>query len=152
MAPNGTNSPHPDDDAEVSLTGETTLQQGDTSGLRTFESAFFDALKKSGYDEGQVFAIRLAVEEAIANGFRHGNEGDPGKTVKVVHEITESDLAISIEDEGTGFDPESVPDPTEDANLEIPSGRGLMLMRAYMTEVNVIPPGNRIEMRFQRDA
>ena len=72
--------------------------------------------------------------------------------MKIVHAITESELAISVEDEGTGFDPEAVPDPTEDANLEIPSGRGLMLMRAYMTEVNVIPPGNRIEMRLQRDA
>ena len=152
MAPNGTNSPDPDDDADVSLPGETILQQGDTASLKAFEAAFFEALKNRGYDEGQIFAIRLAVEEAIANGFRHGNEGDPGKTVKIVHAIAESELAISVEDEGTGFDPEAVPDPTEDANLEIPSGRGLMLMRAYMTEVNVIPPGNRIEMRFQRDA
>lgn len=72
--------------------------------------------------------------------------------MKITHVINTTDLQVSIEDEGTGFDPEAVPDPTEDANLEIPSGRGLMLMRAYMTEVNVIPPGNRIEMYFRRDA
>ena len=150
MAPNGMNPS--DEDAEVSLVGETILQHGDTAGLKAFEAAFFDAVKKSKYDEGQIFAVRLAMEEAIANGFRHGNEGDPRKTVKITHAISPSDLQVSIEDEGSGFDPEAVPDPTEDENLEIPSGRGLMLMRAYMTEVNVIPPGNRIEMRFRRDA
>ncbi|MDA0295774.1 MAG: ATP-binding protein [Planctomycetota bacterium] len=150
MSPNGMNPS--DEDAKAPLVGEAVLQQGDPSGLKIFESAFFDALKTSGYDEGQIFAIRLAMEEAIANGFRHGNDGDPRKTVKITHVINTTDLQVSIEDEGTGFDPEAVPDPTEDANLEIPSGRGLMLMRAYMTEVNVIPPGNRIEMYFRRDA
>ena len=77
---------------------------------------------------------------------------DPAKTVTITFAITATILHVSVEDQGTGFDPASVPDPTEDANLEIPSGRGLMLMRAYMTEVNVIPPGNRIEMYFRRDA
>lgn len=150
MAPNEINPS--DENGTSPLAGETTLRQGDFSGLKAFESSFFESLKSIGYDEGQIFAIRLAVEESIANGFRHGNDGDPAKTVTIAFAITATSLHVSVEDQGTGFDPASVPDPTEDANLEIPSGRGLMLMRAYMTEVNVIPPGNRIEMYFRRDA
>ena len=64
--------------------------------------------------------------------------------------ISKDTVWIAVEDEGCGFDPGAVPDPTEEANLEIPSGRGIMLMRAYMTEVEIMSPGNRIEMTFRR--
>ena len=140
------------DGAEGERSGEIVLRHGDTSALKGFEATVFEGLKGAGFDEGEIFAIRLAMEEAVANGFRHGNEGDPAKSVTVGYGIDESGMTLAVEDEGTGFDPTAVPDPTEDANLEIPSGRGLMLMRAYMTEVVVIPPGNRIEMRFDRQA
>ena len=81
----------------------------------------------------------------------HGNAEDPNKTVTVRYEVTPHEIHLSIEDEGSGFDPGSVPDPTEDENLEIPSGRGIMLMRAYMTSVEIVAPGNRIDMTFRRD-
>ncbi|MDB4628198.1 ATP-binding protein [bacterium] len=132
--------------------GEVVLRHGDTPALKGFEATIFEGLKAAGFDEGEIFAIRLAMEEAVANGFRHGNEGDPTKSVTVAFEIDDSGMTLAVEDQGTGFDPTAVPDPTEDVNLEIPSGRGLMLMRAYMTAVEVIPPGNRIEMRFDRQA
>lgn len=141
-----------DDGAEGGRSGEIVLRQGDTATLKEFEATIFEGLKEGGFDEGEIFAIRLAMEEAVANGFRHGNEGDPRKSVTVTFGIDDSGMTLTVEDQGTGFDPTAVPDPTEDANLEIPSGRGLMLMRAYMTEVVVIPPGNRIEMRFDRQA
>jgi serine/threonine-protein kinase RsbW len=141
-----------DDGAEGGRSGEIVLRHGDTATLKEFEATIFEGLKEGGFDEGEIFAIRLAMEEAVANGFRHGNEGDPRKSVTVTFGIDDSGISLAVEDQGTGFDPTAVPDPTEDANLEIPSGRGLMLMRAYMTEVVVIPPGNRIEMRFDRQA
>ena len=130
--------------------GEVVLRHGDTPALKGFEATIFAGLKEAGFDEGEIFAIRLAMEEAVANGFRHGNEGDPTKSVTVAFEIDDSGMTLAVEDEGTGFDPTAVPDPTEDANLEIPSGRGIMLMRAYMTEVEIMAPGNRIEMTFRR--
>ena len=61
-------------------------------------------------------------------------------------------VRLEIEDQGEGFDPESVPDPTEQENVEIPSGRGLKLMRAFMTDVKIFPPGNRVEMKYIRPA
>jgi serine/threonine-protein kinase RsbW len=57
---------------------------------------------------------------------------------------------IDVEDEGEGFDPTAVPDPTASENLDIPSGRGLMLIRSFMADVTVHPPGNRITMRYRR--
>ena len=109
------------------------------------------AVEASGFDEASTFAIRLALEEAVANAFRHGNAEDPTKMVKVEFEIDSSRIWLAVEDEGSGFDPDAVPDPTEDENLEIPSGRGIMLMRAYMTNVEIKAPGNRIEMIFSKD-
>ncbi len=55
-----------------------------------------------------------------------------------------------VQDEGVGFDPAAVPDPTRPENVDIPSGRGIMLMRAYMTEVEFDPPGNRVRMTYRR--
>jgi serine/threonine-protein kinase RsbW len=61
-------------------------------------------------------------------------------------------LEIEVEDQGEGFDPRSVPDPTAEENIEIPSGRGIMLMRAYMTSVEYLPPGNRLRIVYDRPA
>ncbi len=57
---------------------------------------------------------------------------------------------FEVEDDGPGFDPTTVPDPTHDENIEIPSGRGIMLIKAYMSEVAYLPPGNRLSMTYRR--
>ncbi|HMN96079.1 MAG TPA: ATP-binding protein [Phycisphaerales bacterium] len=109
-----------------------------------------DALRGLEFDESSRFAIRLAVEEAINNGFRHGNKNDPEKRVHFAWNASPHRVQVEVEDEGEGFDPASVPDPTAEENLEIPSGRGLMLMRAYMSQVEYVDPGNRVRMAFDR--
>ena len=53
---------------------------------------------------------------------------------------------------GPGFDPRTIPDPTEDENIEIPSGRGVMLIKAYMTDVEFVKPGNKLRMRYAKQA
>ena len=99
-----------------------------------------------GYGQAATFAIKLALEEGLNNAIRHGNRGDRSKTVEVMSDIDARKLAITIVDQGRGFDPQAVPDPTADENLEKPSGRGIMLMRAYMDEVRFNPRGNRLYM------
>ena len=108
-------------------------------------------LLEAGYGEAAAFAIRLALEEALVNGFRHGNKGDPDKQVTVRCSIDPKTVALEVEDEGEGFDPGSVPDPTAEENIEIPSGRGIMLMRAYMSSVEYLPPGNRLRIVYSRE-
>lgn len=135
-------------DSEPSRNGVIVLRdvRAELDGL---QKAVVDGIRQAGYDEASTFAVRLALEEAVANAFRHGNGEDPEKVVTVEFKISKDTVWIAVEDEGCGFDPGAVPDPTEEANLEIPSGRGIMLMRAYMTDVSIVAPGNRVEMVFR---
>ncbi len=108
------------------------------------------AAEQRGYDRASCFALRLALEEALTNAIRHGNRSDPQKNVTVQYQVDAGRVVIEVEDQGEGFDPQSVPDPTRVENLEIPAGRGIILMRAYMTEVRFTAPGNRVRMIFVR--
>lgn len=140
---------HPSD-APVAYDHEVVLRDGPMA-TDAFQSSFTTALEEAGWDDAAVFAVRLSLEEALTNAYRHGNRDDPAKCVRVFYSIGPMRVSIAIEDEGTGFDPGAVPDPTNDANLEIPSGRGIMLIRAYMSSVGFVPPGNRLEMTLTRD-
>lgn len=120
--------------------------------VERIEKAILGAVEARQYDKASCFAIRLALEEAITNAFKHGNKGDESKKVHVDCRVDDDTVSIEIQDEGEGFDPDSVPDPTESENVEIPSGRGLTLMRAFMTEVRIHPPGNKVSMRYVRPA
>ena len=108
--------------------------------------ALLGELKDKGYSEVTVFAVRLAIEEALNNAIRHGNAMDPDKTAELVYEVTDEHVDIRISDEGPGFDFEDVPDPTLDENLDKPTGRGLMLIRAYMDTVEFNEKGNELHM------
>lgn len=123
----------------------------DRDAVYAFQQSIGMNLEAKAWDEASVFAVRLSLEEALANAFRHGNQGDPTKHVRVHYSIDSERIALAVEDEGDGFDHRAVPDPTDDANLEIPSGRGIMLIRAYMSSVGFVPPGNRLEMSLTRE-
>jgi serine/threonine-protein kinase RsbW len=96
--------------------------------------------------ERDLFGIKLALEEAIVNAMKHGNQMDRSKTVRIAYRIDADRFEIVITDEGPGFDPEDVPDPTAFENLERPCGRGLLLMRHYMTDVRHNARGNSVTM------
>ena len=105
-----------------------------------------EKLEELGWPQRDVFGIHLAVEEALANAIGHGNQLDPAKHVHVVSSLRANLLRIEIADEGDGFDPGSVPDPTDSENLETASGRGIMLMRNFMSRVDFSQAGNRVIM------
>src|SRR5437588_4063611 len=99
-------------------------------------------LQATLFTEKEIFSIKLALEEALINAIKHGNQFDRGKKVRIAYRVQKDRFDIEIRDEGPGFDPADVPDPTAIENLERPCGRGLMLMRYYMTEVNFTTAGN----------
>lgn len=109
------------------------------------------ATQDQGYKRETVFAVRLALDEALVNAVKHGNENDPSKSVLVDFEIDDQQLVLQIEDEGPGFKPDDLPDPTAAENLSRPNGRGVMLMRAYMTQVEFNDRGNRVILTKRRD-
>ncbi|HKQ49982.1 MAG TPA: ATP-binding protein [Phycisphaerae bacterium] len=99
-----------------------------------------------GYGENASFAIKLALEEAMTNAFRHGNKCDPTKHIIVRYCVTNERIEIEVCDEGEGFCPGEVPDPTQPGFIERPHGRGIMLMRAYLDEVEFGSSGNSVRL------
>jgi serine/threonine-protein kinase RsbW len=102
--------------------------------------------EQENYSEVSRFAIKLALEEAITNAIRHGNRNDPKKHIRIRYRVTAEEAIIWLTDEGRGFNPDGVPDPTLDENLSKPNGRGIMLMRAYMDEVSFGESGNQVRL------
>jgi serine/threonine-protein kinase RsbW len=104
------------------------------------------ALASYGWCEGEVFGVQLALEECFTNAVRHGNREDGSKSVHVQCEISRWRFWAEIRDEGPGFRPDEVPDPTEEENLTAVGGRGLLLIKAYMTEVSYNADGNCVTL------
>jgi serine/threonine-protein kinase RsbW len=84
----------------------------------------------------------------LTNAVKHGNAYDPEKKVTVRYAVTPETLVVIVRDEGPGFIPAAVPDPTSPERLSVPSGRGIMLLRAYMDEVEYRDKGR--EVRFAK--
>ena len=108
-------------------------------------------LKNTLFTDKEIFSIKLALEEALINAIKHGNRFDLSKKIHIAYSVCPERFDILITDEGTGFDPCDVPDPTAVENLERPCGRGLMLMRYYMNEVAFGPTGNSVSMTKLRN-
>jgi serine/threonine-protein kinase RsbW len=108
------------------------------------------AMQVEDYPENDRFGMSLALNEALVNAVKHGNHSDPTKRVRVRHQVTAQRALVEVEDEGAGFDPRKVPDPCAPENLEQPGGRGLLLMRSYMTWVRFNPRGNRVTLYKRR--
>jgi serine/threonine-protein kinase RsbW len=108
------------------------------------------AAQASGFEGENLFALRIALEEAMVNAIKHGNRLDPAKQVRVEATISPEKVEILVEDEGPGFDRAAVPDPTADENLTKASGRGILLIESYMTEVAWDRGGRRLHMAREK--
>lgn len=105
-----------------------------------------------GYRECDRFGMHLVLEEVIVNGIKHGNRGDPTKEVVVRWSVNPDRILVEVEDQGLGFDPGQIPDPTAPENLERPGGRGLLLIRCYTTWIQYNDRGNCVTLCKQRSA
>jgi serine/threonine-protein kinase RsbW len=108
------------------------------------------AMEHSGFSGKDLFGVRLAMEEAIVNAVKHGNRNDKNKHVRIGYQIHPERIVVEIEDQGAGFNPDKVPDPTAPENLEKPSGRGLLLMKTYTTWVRFNARGNCVTLCKER--
>jgi serine/threonine-protein kinase RsbW len=102
------------------------------------------AMTSLGYLARDIFGVRLALEEAIVNALKHGHGYDPSKAAHVRCLVTQEQVVAEIEDEGPGFDPEDVADPLHPENMERSCGRGLLLMRHYLTSIQYNERGNAV--------
>ena len=114
--------------------------------VRRIQDDIESGLQLHEFGDSDLFAVKLAVEEALVNAIKHGNQLDPAKQVFVQYTIDEKHFEIRIKDEGLGFDPSDLPDPTADDFLERPCGRGVMLIRSFMSSVDYLGNGNELVM------
>lgn len=91
--------------------------------------------RNNGFDDGALFAIDMAVREAVANAVKHGNKLDGTKIVEITLINLSKGLEVTVRDFGEGFDVEEVPDPTNPENLLKANGRGVLFMKTFMEEV-----------------
>ena len=94
-----------------------------------------DFAKEFGFSDEAIYAIDMAVREAVANAVKHGNLLDENKKVEITFSNIPKGLEISVRDFGTGFAVEDIPDPTDPANLLKATGRGILFMRNFTEEV-----------------
>jgi serine/threonine-protein kinase RsbW len=125
---------------------KTVVIQSSHDLVHTLCREILQEAKSNHFSRDDLFGIHLSIEEAMINAVRHGNNDDPLKKVHVSYTITPSIFDISIEDEGSGFRPAAVPDPRCGENLYKATGRGVLLMKAYMDSVEYNQAGNRVHM------
>ncbi len=114
--------------------------------IKKVSSEILASLSPYKVDEHRLFDIKLCVEEAVRNAIIHGNNADKKLHVKVNYWINDDKLSIEVEDEGPGFDPDLIPDPTKDSNIMKESGRGVRLIRKLMDKIDFNEKGNKIRM------
>ena len=120
------------------MTGETTELSlpSHIETVATAAAAVAEFVGRSGISDDAAFGIDMAVREAVTNAVLHGNRQDEDKTVDITLKSSPDAVEISVHDQGPGFNPEEVPDPTADENILKASGRGIFFMRSFMDEVN----------------
>lgn len=131
---------------------EVTWQPADREGLLRCMDRLYASLRDRwetvGFDAAQT-RLRVTLEEALLNAWKHGNRRDPTKTLTVRWRMG-NDFCLEVLDQGAGFDPQQVPDPTRNENLTRPSGRGIAIMRHFADAVDWQAGGRQIRIWFCR--
>jgi len=97
-------------------------------------------------DEVELFRVRLSIDEGLQNAFSHGNGEDPGKHIRLAIFDTDASWGVLITDEGPGFQPQNLPDPTSPDGLWLDHGRGVMIMCHYMDGVSYFDQGRTLRL------
>ena len=106
-----------------------------------------ELMEEKHWPKEDVFAVQLALQEAVANAIRHGCRGDITKHVRCSVSCDESEVVIVVRDPGPGFDPSAIADPLDVTNILKPSGRGIFLIKELMDHVQFADGGREVQMR-----
>jgi len=123
--------------------------ESDISNLNMVENAIDSLTNEIGISQDNYGKVLVAVLEAVNNAIVHGNKADLKKTVEINFWVKKKDLNISVTDEGKGFKPAAVPDPTKPENIEAINGRGIFLMSRLADGIAFNKRGNSVTMIFK---
>ena len=121
----------------------------DIENLRVIESSVDKVLNKLSIKEEAYGKILVATMEAVNNAIVHGNKTDKNKNVDVSFDYSTGDFMVTVKDEGSGFNPSKVPDPTAPENIESLNGRGVFLMMKLSDDISFNDEGNEVTMKFK---
>jgi anti-sigma regulatory factor (Ser/Thr protein kinase) len=122
------------------------------SSIQTVSEGVTQILTSKGWKEEDIIKVDLALQEALANGIRHGAKNDPSKFIQcVVSTDPSGELVVVVRDPGTGFDPSKVANPLEGDNILKSSGRGVFLINQLMDDVAFADGGREVQMRKRKD-
>jgi serine/threonine-protein kinase RsbW len=114
--------------------------------IKETSSGILKWLEPRKLDDSALFDIRLCAEEMIRNAITHGNNSDSSLKVMIGYWLEGDRLIIEVEDEGIGFDPGKVPDPTIEKNIMKGGGRGVFLVRKLMDKIEFNDKGNKVRL------
>jgi serine/threonine-protein kinase RsbW len=120
------------------------------SNLRVVENAIDETTTELGISQNNYGKILISTLEAVNNAILHGNNSNPDKSVEIEIVFKSNQLKIKVTDQGSGFSPTEVPDPTLPENLEILNGRGVFLMKKLADEIKYSKKGNAVTMIFKK--
>jgi serine/threonine-protein kinase RsbW len=123
----------------------------DLAAAREVQDAILALAQKLGNSKTSMFGMRLAMEEAMVNAHKHGNCCDGSKHITISYDVTPGQMVVRVRDEGCGFNPDCVPDCTAQDRLILPSGRGVMLMRSFLDQVQFNDCGNEVQLLKRKD-
>lgn len=121
----------------------------DLKNIKLIDQFIFDLKRNYCIDSDKFVDIRLSILEAVNNAIIHGNQMDSSKNIVITEEMVENMLLVHIEDQGMGFDPSKVEDPTRKEDLSQPGGRGIHLMRHLSDQIDYLNNGQSVLLRFQ---
>lgn len=126
------------------------LKIGSTmANLRLIENAIDEITGALGVNQDNYGKILVASLEAVNNAITHGNKANPQKMVDVEITFDKNEIIITVTDEGQGFNPALIPDPTMPENIEELSGRGVFLMKKLADSISFNERGNSVTMNFK---
>jgi serine/threonine-protein kinase RsbW len=123
--------------------------ESDITNLRIVENAIDEVTNDIGISQDFYGKILVSTLEAVNNAILHGNHSDPEKTVVISFTYSSNQLKIRVSDEGAGFRPEEVPDPTTPLNVQALNGRGVYLMSKLADQIVYSKKGNSVTMIFK---
>lgn len=129
--------------------GEHTIMLHIPSEMRfinVLDSLLAQIFKVMKFDNETADSVNVAVIEAATNAIKHGNQNNPHKNVEFQFCLASDKLTVSVKDEGRGFKPDAIPNPLSPEGILKPSGKGLLLMKAFMNEVEYCESGTKVKM------